>query len=401
VVPELDDPGGSMAPKWTKSELEGKTLPKLKGMADVLGIAYSAKETKAKLVTSIMKAKDKLQDSPRSGNVGGSTHGPQAKDKLQDAPAWPVKDRDPKASEYRTWAREAQVWRRMSTEAGHTENSMYLSLMRQLPADVKEQVYAELDDKDLSLTGVIKLLERDYKGADEIEGRSILEEYRSLKRGDNESLEAFLKKYRRVRNKALNQNIITASEADYHDLLKATQLGTSEHTMILLNLKKAKLNDHFEKLEFVLDELKVIVELQAMNYKEFEKAPVALVAEQAMGVAKQIWGRPGGKGRGAKGEKKGLKGKAGGDRPGKGCKGGQPWQAGPSGKGSKGNQGRGKKGLSKGLGKGGKGHCWQWQETGECPYGENCRFEHVKKEEQGHKRGAGGQDGPAKRSRLH
>ena len=222
-------------------------------------------------------------------------------------------------------------------------------------------------------------------GVVELEEDQLLNEYRGLVRGGQESLSDFLKRWRQVRNRALTQGAIEPSRADVNDLLKSCSLSAQQHSQLLLSLKKEQEEKGFEsnakRLEFVLSELQVFVKVFGLRDKLGHGEKVAMIGESgakfecfncggdhfardcpdgpSKGKSKGS-SKGGGKSKSAKGGNKGAgkgpakpwfssaihkpqRGKGAGKGKGAGGKG---WK---SGKGAK----DGAKGASKGAGKGG------------------------------------------------
>jgi hypothetical protein len=364
--------------KLTKDELKNRTVADLKVMCDALDIEYSASAKKDSLVKLIMahqKGSKKDKGSMEKTPV-------QRAEKLQDAPAWPgVEEITP--VEFKTWAREVRAWQRIGTDQGHSHDALYLSLMKGLPKGVKSQVMGELDDDALSLPSVMDLLKRDYGGIEVVSNDRLRKEYRSLRRDTNEGLDAFVKRYRRVRAKVRAAGMIESSVSDVGDLLEACCLDVGQHSAILLALRKEKLETPEERLEFVLGELSALQEMYGLRANTEADQPTALLAETNPGKGPGSWDSWRHKDKGGKKGKWGQKGAWSGKTGGK------------KGKKDKGG-GKGKHGSDQDGGKG-SGICFQWRDTGTCKYGDACRFKH----EGSVKREAEGGLPPAKRKRKY
>ena len=371
---------------WTKETLEGKKQAELRIIAETLGLDFDGKTTckqLRKLIlgyygTSAKKPGKKVEAVKDSGKDSAK----RPTEKLQEAPSWPSSVKV-SASEFRVWRREVDTWVRVSTEQGHSEDTMFVAFMRQHPHSVKEQVYAELDAGAEHVESVLEILSRDHGGLEAVNSQKQLTEYRNLRRKKDESLSDFLTRYRQLRAKVVNAGQVVAQAADVTDLLLACGLDTAQHSAILSNLRREKgLKTPESQLQFVLDELKALEEMYALLEDQgSERTPehVTLFADQPKGPKGKgsWWPQPGD----WKGGGKGRKG-----RDGKGK---------AKGKAKKGKHDKGA-GHGTGLGKGGKALCWAWSGTGTCKFGDECKFSH----ESGtavDKRKAEGDEPPAKR----
>ena len=236
-------------------------------------------------------------------------------EKLSDAPSWPVeKTAEPTPGQFKVWKREVNAWQRMMKEDAHGANAMFQAFMRVLPSGVKQQCYGEIDDEFMSIESVMQVLERDFGGVEEVDESALLTEYRALSRGAKETLGEFLKRWRRVRTKALTQGAIEKSRADVNDFLRACALNAQQHGQILMDLKREEPKD---RLEFVLGRVEVLVKM--FGLRDQKEPEVAFVADDGgkpkgggKGDQKPWWkqpakgGKPGGKGKGAKGKGKGV-----------------------------------------------------------------------------------------------
>ena len=403
-----------VAPMKEKELMDDYTVPQLKLLADDLGTEYGNSIVKSDLVKLILaeqKKKFKKQKSSKdskkdiidakaekakqeSKDKPPNDYESRPKEKLQDCPFWTS---NPTPEIFNVWKKETDIWIKISKKQHHSEEALYLSLMRQLPLDVKEQIYAEVDVDDLTVKMIINILERDNAGIAAVSEDKLRREYRRIARKEGEKLDEFVKRYRTIRAKALGMSVIEPTSSDYGDFLEACQLTFEQHGAILRDMKKdTMIFTHIEKLNFVMNEVKTLEEMYAIrdNYEKKTK--------------KVFWtdkGSSKGGGSGKKG-KSGSKGKDGGNDGGKSW--GEKAQKG-SGKGKRGKKGqkatgKGAKGKSAGKGESGgaKGTCWQFEKSGTCQFGADCRFSHGAKEGEqprGMKRELG-QGGPGKRPKL-
>ena len=377
--------------EWTSDTLQGKKQAELRLIAETLGLEFDGKTTNKVLRKLILgyygktaaKKKPAAKTAAKDEAVKDTVKRPV--EKLQEAPKWPSADKV-SAAEFRVWRREVDTWVRVSAEQGHSDDTMFVAFMRQLPHSVKEQVYAELDTGAEHVALVMEILARDHGGLEAVVTSKQLHEYRNLRRKKEESLTEFLTRYRQLRAKVVNAGQVVAQAADVTDLLLACQLDITQHSAILSSLRREKgLNTPELQLTFVLEELKALEEMYALR-EDQGVAGSSTEANVTLFADKPDW-RPWPKGKGkdqTKGQPKGQpKGKPKGKAKGLG-------KTGNGGKHDKGAKGQGK----------GKQPCWEWQKTGTCWYGDSCRFAHEEAKHEADKRKAGDPGGPAKRKKY-
>ena len=260
--------------EMSNADLKERTVAQLRSLLDKLGTSYTSSELKPELIKKVRKGiteeqkkKKKFPTSPnkdkkKKDDKEDKDSPKRPKEKLAAAPSWPKNN--PSPEEYKLWKKEFTIYNRIATNQGHSDDAIYLQRMESLPAEIKQQVFAELDDDDMNTYEVLDILERDYKGIESVIEDKVRREYRSLKKKDGESLGEYVKRYRTTRARALSMKVIQSSSADAGDFLESCQLTMEQRTAIAREMRREKLTGDEEKLTFALKEVNDIEELYGL-----------------------------------------------------------------------------------------------------------------------------------------
>jgi len=297
------------------------------------------------------------------------------------------------ADDFENWKRAVQIWRNKFPWV--SDKRMGAELMEVITDKAETTVYASIPDGEETYSRIMKILELRHGKRAMPKTMEYSLKFQKCVRG-KETMREFLNTYSMLKAKAEQCGEQMCPLTAGTKLLNAAELGPSSHSSVLATLSKSSGPNNMPTYEDVLEQL----ELLAQTYEAFDDARRIKDGDKKKGVQAFF----------AEGEAKGgqdpawtAKGK------GKGSRGiSSAWGKGSSNHG-RGKQGKGKSKDPKGKGKGkpssgkGKGVCWNWEKTGTCPFGEECRFEHA--EAKGGTKRSGGDGGsevrPAKRLRIN